>query len=939
MKRPLICCLIALSVIALSACGGGSHRSAPLPGTSLESAQDANSGMPAPPLPLALLERAPATDPLEMDAADAVSALPEEGILLFAENERRRMLSDLPLALERERAEGGVRLIVRAETDCTLPTSLLMYLRFDPERFNPRSVEFAEEVFPREAHLQLAVLDQYAHIPFAVAALPGAERVQVRRGTVLAAVELERAPQTVRRRASAAPAGQGNTVKLSLTVIGERARVEFYERNLGDFDLNGKVEIADITQLAMHYGKGGEFVQTPVIDAGANNQVDIADITHLAMNYGSTLSGYDLELAFTPEEGPEGDFVRLENATEPSDPTLTRPFVSLPQGWPRYEYLLPDMGYGTYKVRASAIGESLSDVGAVSPPGQTLVANLPPAPPGTFYVSASDRTSVTLAWTASPATDLAGYNVYITQDAAADELVDFTKVNTELLPPTTLELTATDLTPTTDYWFVIEAVDDKDKPSLENAVLATKVHATTVITPEVVIGVESGDHYELYEIAFTGEDSTSPDGAELVRFTWDWGDGSEPEEVPPPGATAHTYDTPNPSGFTVTLTVEDEYGAEGTAQVVVPVLALRRDVLVVFNSNSADDEEIANYYASPETGRGIHQDYVLGLEMPTSQEIDRATYESAIRDPLRTHLEDTGLKDEIYYIVTCKHVPLRVSGDTASVDSELCLLFETYDTSGWLTNPFWAELSSNYADGHKGNMAESQPWQPFHFSYDGLVMDYLVTRLTGYYKEDVLAIIDRSIGAYAGSDYVVVFDDDPAPGGDPSRLYDLMHYPNQYNSEPVTDVFDRLGYLQFDDNTDTNVTAVDLGEASNIILGYCGHGVWAQGWGGTYILDQLNFTYLPGALFTTYESYNGQTFIWSDSHQGQGLIADFILRGGTGGVGNVAEPYAQTVADESVLFPEYLGGRNLAEACYKSLKFVSWMQVVVGDPLCTVSVE
>jgi|GEM_PF-495684 len=944
MKRLGISCLILLLILAFAACGGGGSRpSSPGIGSSLDVEGHSGDGMPTPPLPITLLERSAApVDPLELDAADAVSALPEDGILLFAQDEQRRMLRELPLTLEREQAREDVRLLVRASEDCTLPSDLIMYLRFDPGRFNPRSVEFADDVFPRDAHLQLAVLDQYAHIPFAVAALPGAERVRVRQRTILASIVLELAAQTVLRRASAAPTGDSNRAEVFVSLIGERARVVFYERNLGDFDLNGKVEIADISQLAMHYGKDDSFIQTPVIDAGTNSIVDIADITFLAMNYGSTLGGYDIELAFTPEEGPEGDFVRLENATEPSDPTLTRPFISLPQGWPQYEYLLPDMGYGTYKVRVTAVGETLSDVGSVSLPDQVVVQNLPPAPPSSFYAAGADRTSVTLNWSPSIATDLAGYNVYITEDDAADELADFTKLNAELLEPTATEYTASDLTPTTDYWFVIEAVDDKDKPSLENAVLATKVHASTVITPEVVVGVEAGDHYEMQEIAFTGEDSTSPDGAELVRFTWDWGDGTEPEDMPPPGAATHTFDTPNPTGFTVTLAVEDEYGAEGSAQAVVPVLALRRDVLVVYNINSADDLEIADYYASPETGRGIHPDYVYGMDLSTSQEIDRATYESTIRDPLRTHLEDSGQKDEIYYIVTCKHVPLRVSGDTASVDSELCLLFETYDTSGWLTNPFWAELSSNYADGHKGNMAESQPWQPFHFSYEGVTMNYLVTRLTGYYKEDALAIIDRSKTAFTGSEYIVIFDDDPAPVGDPNRIYDRMHIPNQWdNTEPSTTVFSRLGYSQWDDDTDVNVTALDVGAPlANCVLGYCSHGIHAQGGrNGRYILDELGFQYLPGALFTSYESYNGITFVWSDTHQGQGLIADFILEGGTGGVCNVQEPYGQTCADESVLFPEYLGGRNLAEACYKSLLVVSWMQCVVGDPLCTVSIE
>jgi len=958
MKRLGISCLILLSVIAFSACGGGgSQPPGPGIGSSLESAADSNGGMPTPPtpLPLTLQERSTApVDPLEMDAADAVSALPEDGILLFAQDGRRRMLRELPLVLEREQAREGIRLLVRASDDCTLPGNLLLYLRFDPERFNPRSVEFAEDVFPRDAHIQLAVLDRYAHIPFAIAALPGAERVRVEHGTELARIELELAPQTVLRRASAAPTGDDNRVDVSVNIVGERARVVFYERNLGDFDLNGKVEIADISQLAMHYGKTDSFVQTPVIDFGTNNEVDIADITFLAMNYGNTLTGYDIELAFTPEEGTEGDFVRLENATEPDMPTVTRPFISLPQGWPEYEYLLPDMGYGTYKVRASAIGDSLADVGAISLPEQGVVQNLPPAPPSTFYVGASDRTSVTLNWSPSIATDLAGYNVYITEDEAADELADFTKANTELLPAATLELTVSDLTPTTDYWFVIEAVDDKDLPSLENAVLATKAHAETVLIPVVVIivvGIQ--EHYELEEISFSGTDCTSPDGADLVRFTWDWGDGTEPEDVPPPGDVTHIFDFGiGPVNLpTITLTVEDEYGAVGMSQMQAPVIPLRRDVLVVFNSNSNDDEEIANYYASPETGRGIHQDYVYGMDLSMNEIINRDTYNTTVRDPLRTHLEDTGQKDEIYYIVTTKDVPIRVSGtggyngSFASVDSELCLLYEEYDLEPHTTNPYYGWLSSDEND--KGNPAKSQPWQPFHFSYEGITMNYLVTRLSGWYKEDVLAMIDRGIAAENTpiSEYVVIFDD-------ASKSYDMMSEPpdNADGSESAISVFQGAGLSFFSDRIqitppDESVkiyasTLTDNGFNPDVVIGYCSHGVHSS-LPSRYIIENLNFNYLPGALFMSYESFNGQQFRGDPyTHTGHGQVADWILMGGTGGIGNVYEPYSDACGDESIIFAEYVHcGRNLAEALYKGLRRVSWVEVVLGDPLCKLNVD
>ncbi len=55
-------------------------------------------------------------------------------------------------------------------------------------------------------------------------------------------------------------------------------------------------------------------------------------------------------------------------------------------------------------------------------------------------------------------------------------------------------------------------------------------------------------------------------------------------------------------------------------------------------------------------------------------------------------------------------------------------------------------------------------------------------------------------------------------------------------------------------------------------------------------------------------------------------------------MGDLYETYADAVGDKSAIFPEYLGVRNLAEALYKCLRYASWMEVVVGDPLRTVNV-
>ncbi len=106
----------------------------------------------------------------------------------------------------------------------------------------------------------------------------------------------------------------------------------------------------------------------------------------------------------------------------------------------------------------------------------------------------------------------------------------------------------------------------------------------------------------------------------------------------------HTYQFPYTGGVNVKLTVEDEYGVQGSTQSPVIVNALRKDVLVVYNTNSPDDLEIANYYASPWTGRGIHPDCVLGMDLSTNEEVSRDYYNNSIRTPLMSFLDTSGLK-------------------------------------------------------------------------------------------------------------------------------------------------------------------------------------------------------------------------------------------------------------------------------------------------------
>jgi uncharacterized protein (TIGR03790 family) len=111
----------------------------------------------------------------------------------------------------------------------------------------------------------------------------------------------------------------------------------------------------------------------------------------------------------------------------------------------------------------------------------------------------------------------------------------------------------------------------------------------------------------------------------------------------------------------------------------------------------------------------------------------------------------------------------------------------------------------------------------------------------------------------------------------------------------------------------------------------------------------LGFQWLPGALVTEYVSTDGRTFQrppatwtigtwkeaagWFDGSP-QTLTADYIHEGATGCSGHVYEPYLEFTPHPDQLFPAYFHGRTLAESYYVAIPGLSWLNIVVGDPLC-----
>ena len=63
------------------------------------------------------------------------------------------------------------------------------------------------------------------------------------------------------------------------------------------------------------------------------------------------------------------------------------------------------------------------------------------------------------------------------------------------------------------------------------------------------------------------------------------------------------------------------------------------------------------------------------------------------------------------------------------------------------------------------------------------------------------------------------------------------------------------------------------------------------------------------------------------------MAADYIHEGASGVSGHVDEPYLQYCPRPEFVLPAYSSGRNLAESFYMGIPALSWMNVVVGDPL------
>jgi len=338
-------------------------------------------------------------------------------------------------------------------------------------------------------------------------------------------------------------------------------------------------------------------------------------------------------------------------------------------------------------------------------------------------------------------------------------------------------------------------------------------------------------------------------------------------------------------------------------------------VLIVVNQSSALSRKIGEYYAER---RHIPAANICRIQATTDEEISRGDFDGQISRPIQNYLRANKWTEKILYIVTTAGVPLKVRGsggltaEAASVDSELTLLY--FDLHG-RSHPLPAGIPNPFFN---------KTFVPFRHPDFPI---YLVTRLAGYDFEDVKGIIDRALLARNRGKFVV----------------DLKGSDNTLGNRWLLDAARQLPA----DRLVIDRTANVLEHQSDVIA----YASW-----GSNDPDRkqrhLDFHWLPGAIMTEYVSTNARTFArppdsWNIGAWGnpgatfagspQTLTADYIHDGVTGASGHVYEPYLQFTPRPNIVLPAYYHGRNLAESYYLAIPILSWMNIVVGDPLCSLA--
>ena len=346
--------------------------------------------------------------------------------------------------------------------------------------------------------------------------------------------------------------------------------------------------------------------------------------------------------------------------------------------------------------------------------------------------------------------------------------------------------------------------------------------------------------------------------------------------------------------------------------------------IVVFNKDVPESVELAKFYAQK---RGIAPDHLVGLSCPKSEEINREEYDTTIRDPVRATFKErkwwmlqeppsgpiTIAANSIRFVALMKGIPLKIRaaadypGDKAggapiagrneaSVDSELATLGAfSSQISGALPNPYFQSYRAIAEFENSALLLVCRLDAPDGATVRRMIVDAIETEKNGLWGR---AYIDGAHNTAGGLEV-----------GD----HWLAEIPEQLHKVGVPVIYENSPAI-FPDGYPMTDCALYFGWYTETVSGP---------------FTQFDFQFAPGAVAVHIHSFSASTL--HDEHAN--WAGPLLTKGAAATIGNVYEPYLQLTSHLNVFSDRLLHGFTFAESAYMSVQSLSWMSVMVGDPL------
>ncbi|MBW8781144.1 MAG: TIGR03790 family protein [Verrucomicrobia bacterium] len=350
-------------------------------------------------------------------------------------------------------------------------------------------------------------------------------------------------------------------------------------------------------------------------------------------------------------------------------------------------------------------------------------------------------------------------------------------------------------------------------------------------------------------------------------------------------------------------------------------------IILLANSDDPDSLRLAHYYAEK---RGVPEANIIALKLSLAESVGWHEFVRTLFQPLQDELVKRDWIDgiamnatdglgrrqyamsghRISYLVVCRGVPLKVTGDaempadpaglavappfrthTGAVDSELALLAQSgTPTLAFVPNPLFRKDRPSVLD--LGQVVK-------------------VSRLDGPTPEDARRLIDQAIATeqigLIGRSYVDI-------GG-----------PHAAGDRWLEETVKALAELGFDGDVDRAPGTLPAWARFDAPVLYFG---WYAGEAnGPFI--QPGFVFPPGAIALHIHSYSADTV----QSPLRNWVGPLVARGVTATFGNVTEPYLEFTHEPQLILQALARGDTLGDAAAYAVPVYSWQGLVIGDPL------